>query len=370
MQTEQNPDEVSITITYTPNWENGHVKKRVDKVLNWAAQFVVGSRGSIMPVRLHSKILNQVFGPKGNPLGDFLRDKFLHEISKSYSTWENRSKEYIVSGKAFEEINAIYHNPVQRNTTTAYVDTSSPLARLQKAHEAELTGEQQFAMRDISNRLWHPLQNIPKKDKTVFWQTWSMPYNYDISACAPSILYQLALASGMPEVVGDAMKLYVDKKGEFRAHVANISGLELDEAKKLINSLFNGARLSKNFRCTAFQMVDQDHKRMEALQQDEQVLALRRSIKYGWKAIERAMNQVAKEQKTADISLRKAKIKWGIYFKYERKVLNAITRELDRQDIRYFTEHDGFRANKEPDVKAIEAAIFSATKLKLKILKD
>jgi len=356
-------DTASINIEYEPNWENLHTRKRLEKVLAWAPQFCVGNRGTVLPVRLSSKILNEVFGPKGNQMGDYFRSKLLVEVSKSYSTKHKYCKEYHVKLAGFNELSERLFN---NYTQTADVDTSRAIDRLKENHKDELASGK-FVMKDASSRLWHPLQNLRRADKAVFWQNY-LPHNYDISACAPSILYQLALKSGMPEILAEAIRLYVDTKGEFRQHVADISGLSVDDAKKLINSLFNGARLAKNTRCTAFQMLDFDTARMDALQKDERIQALRKAIRNAWKTIEMAMNSHA--PKGAKVSLKTSKVKWGIYFSMERKVLNAITRELDNQDLHYFTEHDGFRTNKVPNIPAIEQAIFTATKLRLTILGD
>ena len=357
-------DPASINIEYVPAWENLHVQKRVKKVLDWAAQFVVGNRGTTIPVRLHSKILNEVFGPKGNQLGDYLRAKFLTQVSNSYSTTYKRCKEYQVSALAFNEISK---RVFKKTPLTADVDTSRrALARLREVHAKELA-EGKFDMKDASNRLWHPLQNLRRADKPGFWKDY-LPYNYDISACAPSVLYQLAVQCGMPGILADAIRLYVDTKGEFRKHVSEVSGLSIDDSKRLINSLFNGARLAKNSRCAAFQMLDFDVERMDRLQQDPEIIRLRRSIRNCWVNIEQGINSRAAKDK--QISVRKAKVKWGIYFKLERKVLSVIMRELDNQGLQYFTEHDGFRTNAPANLPAIEQAIFNSTKLKLSIIGD
>lgn len=248
-------------------------------------------------------------------------------------------------------------------TLTAYVDTSA-LSRLKKVHAQELK-QKQFKMHESSDRLWHPLQNLKRSEKKAFWKDY-LPYNFDISACAPNILMQLAIRSGMPKCLADSVFIYVDTKDAFRERIARISGLSIQDSKRVINSLFNGARLAKNSKCAIYQLLDFDDEKMHALATDPEIIALRKGIKNCWSYIERKINL---NQET-HISLRKSKLKWSLYFKYERKVLNCVTRELDNQRVQYFTEHDGFRCSEIPDIDRIQEAIFKETNFRLSIKEE
>ena len=42
-----------------------------------------------------------------------------------------------------------------------------------------------------------------------------------------------------------------------------------------------------------------------------------------------------------------AKLKWILYFDLERVVLNSVRKYLNKNNIRYFLEHDGWSTNKE-----------------------
>src|SRR4051812_32035643 len=90
---------------YQPNFQNGHVQKRMKKVLDWAAPFCAGSRGVETPIALSSKILNEVFGPKGNDLGDYFRRRLLKVADASYSNLDGKAfcKTYRVSPDAFND---------------------------------------------------------------------------------------------------------------------------------------------------------------------------------------------------------------------------------------------------------------------------
>ncbi len=84
---------------YKPNWKNGHVIKRTNTVLDWASQYLIGKNGTVVPLHLSAKGydnqfghrvpgLNDVFGPKGNDLGDYLRSEILIQASRSYTPGE------------------------------------------------------------------------------------------------------------------------------------------------------------------------------------------------------------------------------------------------------------------------------------------
>lgn len=128
-------------------------------------------------------------------------------------------------------------------------------------------------------------------------------------------------------------------------------------AKRLLNSFFNGARLSRNFHCSAYRVLGNDDTAMLALMQDQRITDLRNAIKRTWKHIER-VSQVGKMA---------SKDRWGVYFKMERQMLDAITEHLRQTGNAHFTEHDGFRTAQPIDVAAVEAAVLAKTGVKIEI---
>ena len=67
--------------------------------------------------------------------------------------------------------------------------------------------------------------------------------------------------------------------------VGCIINSDITTAKKLINSLFAGARLGCNKDYSTFQMLNYDYNKMNALKADAQLDALRCAITKAWKII-------------------------------------------------------------------------------------
>lgn len=370
--------------SYEPDWTNGHVQKRLKKVLQWAAQYTIGKHGSVVPLHLSAKGfdtpngrvpgLNDIFGPKGNALGDYLRERLLCTSSRSYTPGKS-SRTYTIQADVFSELSTKLKTsgdaspPTQASSTDA---SSASLQVLIERHAEELHSGV-FEYRDSSNRLWHPLQNLPRAAKGSFWQRFGLPYDYDIQACAPTILLQLAQRADVPAVLVEPLQGFLEDREGFRAHVATLTGLSIPEAKGLINSLFNGAKLGANSRFSSFQTLGYRTEAMEALKSDRRVKDLLRSIRIVWKQIEGArrleslptMEQVLAGVKRRDFRLQTARKKWNLYFQYERQVLDAIRQFAQDRQITIFSEHDGFRASREVDLAELQSFIETRTGFRL-----
>lgn len=112
-----------------------------------------------------------------------------------------------------------------------------------------------------------------------------MPHNYDIKACAPTILLQLAQRKEISPLLAAPIEQYLTDRQGFRQHVADLTGLSVSEAKQLINSFFNGAGLAKTSYCTAF--VQHGAHVVERLTKDKDVRRLRVAIRALWMHIRR-----------------------------------------------------------------------------------
>ena len=125
----------------------------------------------------------------------------------------------------------------------------------------------------------------------------------------------------------------------------------MQTAKKIVNSLFNGARLSPSTKCALYRMLDFDREAMSRLQADPEVQRLRTSIKTLWRCLALTFRR---EFKTGSQ-------KWSLYFACERQIMDVVTVYLHARHVRHFTEHDGFRASKPIDATDLSRAVFEHT---------
>jgi len=415
--TQLKPKPMQIQELQEPDWNLLRNRKQLQRALAWAAPFCIKKKGTVLPVPLHSTILNSIFS---GTAGKFLRTKLIRVHSRSYSASAHKCRTYFINvekfnvlykklsenslqNKLFNKNNApilgtmqeiqsvrIIQNELLKFSKKNAIDVTTLNAIIQKvpgvdtfygaefeAHERYFefirkkfkceieTGK--FKMVERSFRFWHELQNMTKAAKSYFWKD-TYKHNYDISAAAPSVLVQEAMKEpGNAERVKPVLH-YISNKKMYRAKVQELTGLSLHDSKQIINSLFNGARLARNKYCAAFRTMKFNYAAMTALQNDPLIKELRIGIKEMWKAINENLSKRFAPEKIQ--KLKSPKEKWEFYFYSESLVVRAITKELRTQNIKHFTEHDGFRSCEEPNMFFVINAIYVETGYNLQFEKD
>ena len=210
-----------------------------------------------------------------------------------------------------------------------------------------------------SPRLWHPLQNITRPNKPVLWKSMGLPWNYDIRTCAPQVIYQLAVRSGL-RVETPYLRAYLKDKSDLRLKVAKLVDMDPDAAKSLINSLFCGARLGCNPHYALFRLLERDEVKMSLLQTDLEVKGLRQDISACWKVIKKTLYPLQTKRLTP-------KQKWGLYFSQERQLLEVVRTICAETGVKMFCEHDGWRANQQMNVEALKQRILEETEFEVDI---
>ena len=333
-----------LDFTYRPNWNDPRVKKRVETVLTWVELSL--SESADLPVP--AQTLDSVFGPIGHKLGDYLRANLL--IRSDMYKPGLRFYKYRLKKNSINKILS------QQDNNSYFVNTSSRIKVLQDHFKEELS-TLEFKLKEQSNRYWHPALNIKRELKQEFWKPY-LPYDYDIEACAPTLLLQLAEKANLNKILAKPIKDYLEDKDRFRQHVSELTGLSKQQSKRILNSLFNGARLAKNSFCSTYRMMQDEFdspieakKAMESLQNDIQIKLLRNSIKSLWRRIESKLR----------VQMNTSKDKWSLYFYLERTVLDAMMSELIKEGIKFFPEHDGFRTNRPINVEQMQEAVLNKT---------
>ena len=92
------------------------------------------------------------------------------------------------------------------------------------------------AYNEKGGRLYSPIQNISSLARRDLFRGW---YDYDINAALPSVIYQLN------PVEADLILEYIQHKEEKRGYLADLLGIELERAKRIINAVFFGAKTSE-----------------------------------------------------------------------------------------------------------------------------
>ena len=336
---------------YAPNLQDKRVQKRVTTVLDWCdanlfEQYSTNMRSVPTKDKTVAKKLSiaDVFGQQQNPLSKWLR----HNLLIQTGIYEPGR---LVYGYMLREGSVAKIRSLMGELAVARTD----MQKFENSYQQELNSLN-FNYREKSERLWHGLQNMRRTEKEEFWSKY-LPYDYDISACAPNLLAQTARMVGLSEEKLAGVQKYLDEKGAFRKHFMDVSGLTMQQSKAVINSLFNGARLIPHFTCSTYELLNFNREALERIKADPQVVEMLVSIKEIWKVLK----SVIKIGKGA---------KWNIYFQLEREVIDVVHEYLRAQDNAFFSEHDGWRCAKPVDTAALSALVFERTGYDLKFDKN
>lgn len=348
--------------TYTPNL-TGRYKARTLRRIKMALGFSM-ARLNEVGREVYSREITEAFGNCTKPLSMWLRQHLLFCVDDSFAfnTANSHCKMYALNHRRAKLVRQVLEAAEGRK----YSDLELVAEWAKIGHEAELA-DLQFGYHQSAHcaRLWHPLQNMRKVIKPVFWSSVGLPHNYDIQAAAPTLIYQKAEMLGTKPAV--VLECFLNEPNEFREYLGKVADIEPKTAKEVLNALFCGANLGANHKFDLFHVLGKDEKKVDLLKADPLLTALREDIARCWSTIKAAMPEAFELDPT---DARESQLKWRLYFSLERQVLDAISAELERLEVKHFKEHDGFRADKDIDLCSLEAHVLSSTGFSVRLAKE
>lgn len=235
----------------------------------------------------------------------------------------------------------------------------------ERKHELE-TGN--FSYNFQSHRHWNSLQNIKTTYRERLFLECGYSHNYDIDACAPTVLSQLAkkLKPGLSLPTLDA---YLEHKDIVRETLSQHLGLEKKAIKVAINALVAGAKLGAYNTFSLHDVLGSDYRKTTSFKNNAFIQDLRKDLKNMWDVLGHPKYGVISRHhsltpnKTGKFPLVKltSKEKWNLYFQLENSVMTAARDYLESEGIKYFLEHDGFRSDKPVDISALEEHVYCLT---------
>lgn len=222
-----------------------------------------------------------------------------------------------------------------------------------------------------SDRYFFDLQNILRDVKKIVLARHDFTHQYDIECCAPTLLYQYAQKLGMDEYLFYISR-YLNNRTECREELIKATGLSSTQAKKLITSMFSGAKLGANTRFTIFKSIDYNYTLMRKIKEVPFIAGLKSDITKLWSffikagAVTRTVttNTETGKKRTQSLTSRQ---KWALYFRLERSVLDSANRYLINTNNKCFLEHDGWSTTHEIDQAALIAHINKDTSFNVKL---
>lgn len=337
-----------------PNFSDPRVQMRAEKVLAWAKYCLHPER----PRQVSKKTLDRIFSHSGNEVSRWLRSQLLAKVG-THRAGERCCLYLRRDDGLFEVAQRLADAQGSKLKRTISADAGRKLVihissgQFLDADELRQlrTKEFDYTVGESSGRFNHPFQNMPREAKHDFWSEWGMHHHYDVSAAAPTLLFQYALKHGMhPKALG-AIESYLADKKRWRQHVVDLTGCSYLNAKKIVNSLFNGARLGPNDSQSVFKILGFSRVALDALRRDPLIVYLRSNIRRMWEKLAKNLGR----------SLSTPKQKWHLYFQLETDVLKVMKSELESQGLKYFTEHDGFTTDCAADLSLVESRVFQVT---------
>jgi hypothetical protein len=329
---------------YQPNLSDPRIRKRFKEALGWA-YLTLGQGPKMLSEK---KTITKNLGQYQEPMGRYLRGTLLN-IADGYYRPGQACKTYCLNKAGFTKLLALLEQPYERSRKT-YQESMTPedlaIAWVESRFGTEMSTKDFQYESKVSARLWHPLQNLQKTVVNLVWTHYGLPNDYDVKACAPTLLKEHAVECGMSAQT-PSLDTFLEHARDFREHVAASVGITYEQAKTVINALFCGASLEANPAKAIFRMLDLDKAKSKRLRELYVVQQLVNDIKLVWTYI-KPLGATSKQ-------------KWHVYFQLERKVLDAVRAYLDTQAVKHFCIHDGFRTDMVVDVMALSAFVLSST---------
>lgn len=392
---------------YEPKWGSKNVTKRL-KIIE---QFAIYEFSQNDKRRIHKNRLVEGFGQQreNKPLNKYLRDLILKktdlhlmgvESSEYRISWTNLLWAFNQQGlTSTEKVSKLMEKEIAiKNSVTpaAYVDTFSKqeekeakdffdLSDLIENHSNLLTENAEYVEDEVTTRLKSHHQNKSRAVRSMFWSGW---YDYDVDACAYTLIHQHLINNVLPwwgkvDFEFKVLPLTYQRKAEFRQGLANELGVTVDQVKEVLSSVLFNARLDKNPFSGVYKMLKENEVDVDSFySKAKKSVVLNRLIeelRFAWpKLMTYWTNQNDKSgrkkfaderinQETGEITrrFRPTRFRACIYFELERKVLDSIRNYMSGKVCHLM--HDGFFTPEKIDLEKLRNQIEQETGFKVSL---
>lgn len=321
-------------MTYTPNFNDPRVIKKIQQSLDWAETYVKKDQSQWLSTR---EIQRHV-GSLSRPLGKYIRDQLLTVIDPYFNPLTGQCKKYTLNKHGFQFLaNQIGYRAQAQITAEIITDLD--------------TGD--FEYKDINHREYHPLQNLPKRVKKPLLTSKGYRHEYDIRCCAQTLLLQHSRRLGFKQET-PALDHYISDRSQVRDQLKQRLNLDTITIKKILTAILNGASISVWHENMIFSYVDYNRIMIDHLRGDDYIQQYQRDVRQMWKYL-RGNQQLAKGQRF------NAKMKSEIYRQLEESVRVVIKRHLKKTKNVAFIEHDGWSSHKPVDIERLRLEVKKQT---------
>lgn len=357
-------------MNYTPNFTDPRVINRTKHALG----FAIGVMSSEKEHPWSTRVIDKYFGSQRNNLSKYLRSILLICTNQRYNKDTGECKSYKLNQLGVDylrerlttdskESNWVHHNHNKLSTTKLYpsvVEVQRDAFDLQvvaqfidkEYHDELISGN--FNYDQKTYRLWHTIQSVKNNFRKPILAKYGYNYNYDIQACAPTLLLQYSRQLGN-DLWLPAINEYLENRDKIRNQLAQETNLPTKDIKVLINALFCGAKLGCNEHFALSHLLNHDTAVIEYLKQNEFLTQLRDEIKIIWSYVNEEIPRTKKQDKRGYLRLIpiSSRDKWNIYFRLECEVMTSIRHYITKNNLQCFLEHDGWVCKSEIDTEKL-----------------
>ncbi len=338
--------------TYKPNFSDKRVRKRITTVLGWCAQKLVGKKRG---ARVGWEEMQEVFGNTSQRgLSQWLRANLLEQTDQFQPGV--RSNAYVLRRSGYEKIYALMGT-----------QPPSDLEILQRKFADILLGRP-LTYKDNGLRRFHEIQNIRRDLRKQLFAGW---WDYDIEACAPTLVHQYAtqqhqfLHGGSPKPFPAIARLVNDKVA-VRHEIAEFACLDLQSTKEVLTMLLFKASTAPHHKNSLFARFKGNRQRFEAFLGHPFVEEFRANVDAMWKlAFEHDDRERHIAGKRPRLFKRASKRRMHIYLGLERRVIDAMPLEVT--DGNLVLMHDGFMSAARIETEQFVAAVKDKTGFEVRL---
>lgn len=314
-------------MTYSPNFQNPQVQRRIEKSLDWCNTYLSQTRTHW----LSQREIQRQFGHQSRPLGLYLRNQLLTCVNPYYSNLtESICRTYKLNVDGYLALcQSINYEPKYQPSPEVIETLDTGL----------------FEYKTIGHRDYHPLQNLPKRIKRPLLASKGYRHEYDIECCAQTLLLQHAQRLGYAKPT-PALDRYISDRTSVRSELMSRTQLDSKTVKQILTALLNGSNLSSWHTNTIFAYVNYNREMIAFLKEDPYITEYIKDVRGMWSEIRKHQSLRYKERFNA-------KMKSEMYRVLEESVRVVIQRHLKKTKNRAFVEHDGWSCQTAVDTERL-----------------
>jgi hypothetical protein len=327
---------------YKPNFKDSRVSNTATRALNFVELYTKANQVSWIT----TSQLYKHFGNTHRPLGKWLFNKLLVVRDPYYNGLTGQCKKYSKNVVGVAELKQLLNCPDFKPSIDAELD------------QQLVSGT--IVYQEKSNRLFNPLQYIPKVIRNDILANRGYRYHYDIKAAAPRLLYQRAQQLS-PNLKLHHLDEFINNRSEIRQQIAKQCEITEDQAKTVINALLQGGVISSWISNKIFQDLHYNYDAIIKLKNNTTVISLKQDIKSLWVVLREELPVRYITDKNGKTRKRRVSgsDKSELYRRLEKDIGVVIQRLLKKHSLRYLWIHDGWVCDEviDPSVIVTEVRI-------------